>query len=133
MNQVWKDEPNILDFEYKGYKCRILRNQSNCLCGYVGVKDSSKFYYQDYDDCYINVHGGLTYSDSHCPMNHENDQYMYLGLWWLGFDCAHAGDLIPSIMRAYSDVGDTYKDIGFVRGEIENMVDQIIEEENEDN
>jgi hypothetical protein len=45
-------------------------------------------------------------------------------VWWLGFDCAHAGDLIPSI----ADIGGTYKDEAYVRAELEDLARQAAED-----
>lgn len=72
--------------------------------------------------CAIDVHGGLTYAADHCPKREPN------GDWWFGFDCAHAGDLVPG----YSDIGlgmlgggDVYRDEVFVRAECERLAEQL--------
>lgn len=47
-------------------------------------------------------------------------------VWWLGFDCAHSGDLSPSyshLRRFGSD--ETYKPISFVEAECRSLARQI--------
>jgi hypothetical protein len=39
----------------------------------------------------VSVHGGLTWVENHLPTM-ETDGY-----WWIGFDTAHAGDLVPAL------------------------------------
>lgn len=47
-------------------------------------------------------------------------------VWWLGFDCAHSGDLSPSYghLRRYSS-DETYKPISFVEMECRSLAKQI--------
>lgn len=66
-----KQEGDYMAFEYKGYKCRILRvhrlqdpnSITIFLCGYVLLPKKHKYYGKDYDEIDIDVHGGLNYSD----------------------------------------------------------------------
>lgn len=72
-----------------GLSCLIKRNPSmGHLCGYVGVNKNHHLFGVGYDGFDINVHGGLTFADY---WEGEGD------VWWLGFDCAHAGDFIPGL------------------------------------
>src|ERR1700742_655501 len=96
--QPWTTEPNRLEFENKGFPCLINRNTNmGFLCGYVAVPPEHPWHGKHYDDIEAEVHGGLTYSDScqgeiyHVPKEGQSDN-----VWWLGFDCGHAFDLIPS-------------------------------------
>lgn len=110
------------DFKYRGYRCVVIFGKMGHRCGYVGLETNNPFYNIDYDEkvswlklkeneqlgkrsvfalfadlgdletgvssgLYFDVHGGITFSDNieGYPVEHEN-------LWWLGFDCAHAGD-----------------------------------------
>ena len=65
----------------------------------------------------VDVHGGLTYSGKSKP-THDPD-----GLWWIGFDCAHAGDLSPGYPNNFGD--ETYKNIDYVEGECCNLAKQL--------
>lgn len=71
-------------------------------------------------DCLIQVHGGITYSDNGYKEYLEEPE-----LWYFGFDCAHHGDLCPGYMRDYTH--GTYRDIEYVKREIELLSKQLVE------
>ena len=73
------------EFEYEGFKCKVLFLASCYRCGYVGIPSTHELYGKEYDDIAVGCHGGLTYAESY--LNGKYD-----GLWWIGFDCAHWGD-----------------------------------------
>lgn len=139
---VWQNEPDKVQFvdEETGLPCLIVRNQLGALCGYVGVDSSHAAFERNYDEVDVNVHGGLTFSDFCSPGNDEhgichivedgeNDR-----VWWLGFDCAHGGDIVPScfeypILSSFEGkYGETYKDIAYVKAEIKNLAKQLKEQ-----
>lgn len=137
MKQPWLNEPNRVEFKYKGFDCLIVRNNSGALCGYAAMKPGHPWYEKHYNSLQdVEVHGGVTYTD-HCQgiICHKTDKED--NVWWIGFDCAHAYDLIPEFTRsnifrellgdAASSSYGTYKDISFVTKEIEKLVDQAIE------
>jgi hypothetical protein len=87
-------------------------------------------------DFYFDVHGGITYADGNGNHPVESD------LWWLGFDCGHAGDardietlkiLWPDTERTQYLMNDlTFEDDvvrtkEYVQEECKSLVDQIIE------
>lgn len=93
----WVNEPDEIEFEYLGYSARIIRVLvkepyakeeayfGGHLCGYVKIPQDhswwkNNFYHHEVD---IDCHGGLTYND--CENGH-----------WIGFDCAHSGDYVPT-------------------------------------
>jgi hypothetical protein len=127
--KIIQKEPNWEVFEYKGYACLIRRNMiSGTLCGYVGLPPGHKFYEQPHEDLLIEVHGGLTFGEK-IPDTADDE------LYWIGFDCCHYNDLMPFMDKhlndSYSRILDkeeayiTYKDVGFVRGQIKQIVDQL--------
>jgi len=70
----------------------------------------------------IDVHGGLTFSSDHCPLGGPKN------LWWIGFDCGHAGDLAPHMFEKYPEwhQGDSvYRDAEYVKGEVESLAEQL--------
>lgn len=67
----------------------------------------------------IDVHGGLTYAASKAPFCEPD------GLWWFGFDCAHAGDLTPTYAARYGSSGGVYRDLGYVQSEIASLAKQL--------
>ena len=48
-------------------------------------------------------------------------------VWWLGFDCAHSGDLSPSFAGRYGSLhyAESYKSISYVENECRNLARQI--------
>lgn len=148
----WQTEPDKLQWtDSTGLPCLIKRNRMGALCGYVGVSEGHPWFKKGYDDLPDygpNVHGGLTYADlceagapedkgiCHVPAPGEPDH-----VWWLGFDCAHAGDLIPGLERIHREVEsrmgigrldpewrDVYRDIAYVRNECHDLAKQLIEQ-----
>lgn len=148
MKQPWEDEPDRVEFEYKGYAClinRVNREAMGHFCGYVAIPPGHKYHGKSYQDIEVEVHGGLTYAHEcqgeicHVPKPGQNDN-----VWWVGFDCAHSWDLIPGMWKMRQPGGilhettklfpevkseefETYRDIEFVRNEIHSLVDQLIE------
>ena len=119
----WENEPNRKEFEYKGFKCLVRRtpNDLGHLCGYIELPKDCELKNASYDDIGISVHGGLTFQGQ--LQGETKDRY------FLGFDCAHGGDLIPAIHRhgIASHKDDTYKNMAYVEKEIKSMVDQLSE------
>lgn len=139
----WDSEPDKMQWtdEATGLPCLVVRNPGGHLCGYVGVPDGHPWFQKDYDGCRINgaewpsVHGGLTFADFCSPRPDakergichvvdagENDR-----VWWLGFDCAHCGDLSPKHAADRSAVllaGEAYRTIDYVRSECRSLAAQ---------
>lgn len=101
-------------------QCRTVRHPSmGHWCGYVGLPIRHPDHGKDYDNIEAEVHGGLTWAQRHAP-NEKPD-----GRWWIGFDTAHAGDLVPG-MR-YRSTYDTYRDVAFVVAETERLAKQMLD------
>lgn len=139
----WKTEPDRIEWRAEGtprLACLIVRGGGGALCGYVGVPEGHPWHGKDYGDVDAHAHGGLTYADRcqvdgkicHVPQPGESD-----AVWWIGFDCAHHDDLRPqhgSLVASmdFIDVmlgqggsgGLTYKDVAFVRAEVERLAVQ---------
>lgn len=136
MIKPWLDEPNRVEFRTLNFPCLIRRVEgSGHLCGYVAVPPGHPWHGLDWDEISAEVHGGLTYASEcsesvcHVPAHGESDD-----VWWIGFDCAHSGDLIPlsSQFIAFPDFGDspygtTYRTIEYVRAECESLARQAKE------
>lgn len=73
--------------------------------GYVGLPLGHPLFglsLNEVDDL-ANCHGGITWADCSLPgMNPD-------GHWWLGFDTAHHGDMIPGIDKLPADVQERIK------------------------
>jgi hypothetical protein len=126
----WIDEATDLD-------CLIVRNHMGALCGYVGLPHEHRLYGLGYGevDEQVEVHGGLTYA-APCQENgkicHVPEPGRPADVWWFGFDCAHAGDLIPNagdLIPNMDDFGygpDTYRDIAYVTAECASLAGQLV-------
>lgn len=130
----WMDEAT-------GYPCLIVRGHSGALCGYVGVPEGHQDYEKKYDDVPAEVHGGLTFA-SHCQDGPEDHSICHIpapgepdNVWWLGFDCAHLGDISPAFDRMRRNIGlpdhgplsydETYKDMDYVEAEVRSLAQQL--------
>lgn len=83
------------EFTCCGYPCVIVRVYLGHLCGYVGLPEGHPYYGMKYGQIGAQegdprVHGGVTYTEWINPSTGDED-----GFWWVGFDCAHAGDYSP--------------------------------------
>ena len=128
----WVDGPTGLD-------CLIVRNRMGALCGYVGVGPGHPAFEQDYSAdllAGVDVHGGLTFAD-HCADGKEDGWGIChvpqpgreANVWWFGFDCAHAGDVIPSMLK-YPEMAELatwgrYRDFAYVSREVSNLAAQL--------
>lgn len=142
----WQNEPDKKQWQdpATGLPCLIVRAcTSGALCGYVGVAQGHPYYGKGYMDINAYVHGGLTFSDK-C----DNEAPQCEGIchkadageddvWWLGFDCAHGGDVMPrfdadlrkhkmmefSFSHIYPE--STYKNFSYVTCEVESLAAQL--------
>lgn len=118
----WIGEPDRVEMEYQGVRCRIFRDSLGVLLGFALVEKDHPFYEKDYEDIDIDIHGGLTSAGRDGA-----------GDFWIIFDCGHVRDFVPlvykiapSFMRRVTE-GDptTYKNIEFVKHELKKLVCQI--------
>lgn len=134
---LWNEEPDKIQWldEATGLSCMIRRNQNmGFLCGYVGVPSSHPMHGVDYNNCNTSVHGGLTYSDK-CnddgehPICHEVEPGEDDNIWWLGFDCGHAGDRCPgeAALRLTFPIEGQYRDLAYVKEECVSLAKQLSE------
>lgn len=128
----WVYEPDFYEFTHKGVKCMIRRGFyreginlervfGGYLCGYVQLPDN-----HPWKDKKLNieadVHGGITF----------NDTWDFTYGHWVGFDCAHFLDLIPSNKNLYQFFEENdvfkheYRDFKYVKTECENLAEQVI-------
>ena len=127
LNTILQKEGNYKAFEYKGYKCRILRMGEGMdpeyrlfyLCGYVLLTEKDKYYGKDADTIPYHAHGGLNYS-SHRLHNQPEE-------WWrIGFDCGHACDISLPYQLNSGLSSAVYRTMDYVEDELKQLVDQIL-------
>lgn len=129
--------------EHLGFEWEIVHNGGGYRCGYIRVlpghpwygKTDSDYYTEDYDRIPggPSCHGGVTFSDygKPCSTHGEKDE------WWIGFDCAHAGDGIDltlpfdsdKVYRVYSDMErpkswEEVRDTEYVKAECLSLCEQ---------
>ena len=97
----WVEELDFIEFEYKGYRATVIRRllkepcaEEECwfgghLCGYVKIPNEYPPFEEEEID--LECHGGITFEGI---MDEEH---------WIGFDCGHAGDLIPTMMQHFKN------------------------------
>lgn len=144
----WTEEPDRAEWKHAGLPCLALRNRHGSWCGYVAVPPGHPLHGTDYDAVDVDVHGGLTYAAKcdghicHVPQPGEPDD-----VWWLGFDCGHAGDFIPGIAASLREIGfkepydhvaavgassffvDAYRTLDYVRTETNRLAEQLVQRE----
>lgn len=135
----WQQEPDKKQWqdEATGYPCLIVRNRGGALCGYVGVPEGHPCFEKDYEKVDADVHGGLTFAD-HCSPNGDESRHICHKtdgddhVWWLGFDCAHSGDVSPAYEMRNREFGFSlgdgykrYKDFGYVTAQVRKLSEQL--------
>ena len=117
----WMDEPDRLQWSQQEFVFIILRSAYGHLCGYIRVPKGHPWDGVNYNHISgVHVHGGLTFS--------ERDSN---GYWWVGFDCAHAGDYSPG-MTWETVKPDRYKSITYVKAELDKLLFATIRQEKEE-
>lgn len=122
-DKPWLKELKDIDVRWDigDFKAHIIRHKDmGHLCGYVGVGVDHPLYGRKTDDDEIiklDVHGGVTFA------GHDKDDKDD-GVWWIGFDCAHAFDVIP-YMPIMMLQGAKYRDFTYVSGEVEKLARQL--------
>lgn len=149
----WDGEPDKVQWKdaTTGLDCLANRNShSGNWCGYVGLPPGHKWHGKGYDDVrfddeedpYPNVHGGLTFASEcekadepcrgicHIPAPGEPEH-----LWWLGFDCHHGHDYAPGSAafersRGWElnqgDSSRSYRTLDYVKAECANLAAQLV-------
>lgn len=91
--------------EHAGFRWEVVNNGIGYRCGYLCIPEGHPWHGQFYDDIrtprdeWPYVHGGLTFAEQ------DTDN----AGWWIGFDCAHAGDAPdPSLSGRDGRVASTY-------------------------
>lgn len=109
-NPVSTAAPDLLIAKgvHLGFEWEVTSNRMAYRCGYVRIPPAHPWHGVGYDDVqtldggYPDVHGGLTFAepDTHCGKGGPDDA------WWLGFDCAHAGDAPDPDLPGYREAED---------------------------
>ena len=135
-----RDEFQWIDQE-TGFRCCIRRHpRYGTLNGYIGLPPGHPGYGQDPNKAGnefwwdYSVHGGLSFGGYMNNPEYPKTKGTWSGskfpeennLWWIGFDCHHAGDAVPSSVDHIVGFNE-YRDIGFVRIQIEGLIEELEE------
>ena len=140
----WVEEADTIVFEYLGCEAcvhRIIKREPYAkeeayfvghLCGYVRIPEDHPFFKSK--DLDIETHYGLTFNEAH-------EEH------WVGFDCGHSCDLIPSMeffnkkrqaegefepfpipkeFEHFALFHPTYKNMQFCIDECVHIIDQLV-------
>jgi len=132
----WKYEPDKMQWVDPETKldCMIVRHDRLYhLCGYVGVPKSHSCFGKNYDDVYVEVHGGLTFSEKCNPepndmgICHIKELGTNEEVFWFGFDCAHLGDKSPGMEKYSFNKTDQYRNFAYLIEQTINLAKQLKE------
>lgn len=103
----WTDEPDKIQWidPVTGLDCLMVRSMmSGAWCGYVGVPPGHPLYGEhDEAEEHLYPHGGITFGNVCEPgepefgVCHVASAGAVEKPYWVGFDCAHAGDYSPAM------------------------------------
>jgi len=119
---IRKEEGDYFEFYSYNLKCYGSRGPLFAWNGYIEIPKIHGFYgkyNESGSGSGIMVHGGITYDE--CTED----------ILTIGFDCAHSGDFTPGFLytlgERFKRDGDTYKDVEYIRTELESVSKQIHE------
>jgi hypothetical protein len=119
IEKEWENEPDHLDVQHDDFHFVILRHPELLhLNGYIGVPIGHPLFGKGDDEVDIDCHWSFTFTGNGLP--HMRDNY-----WYFGFDCAHAGDLVPKLYEMGFYTGEVYRNIQYVVNELSYIAEQI--------
>ncbi|MDK7716057.1 hypothetical protein [Aerococcus urinae] len=114
-----------IEYEENGYPCLIRINDFDILCGYVAIPISHPLYLYNLSTENLEVHGGITYEGFL-----KGDK----NFWYIGFDCGHSWDFIPSFEKYRYSIASwlepfecQWRDERYIRNEISYLIEQLEE------
>ena len=118
-----------------GLPCLAVRHtELGNWCGYVGVAQDHPLHGKGYADADVDVYGGLTFAGQCGPEEDEGRGICHVPapdeldvVHWFGFDCAHAWDVVPGMLKfGIPYLSECrYRTLSFVQGECKNLAAQL--------
>ncbi|WP_394831808.1 hypothetical protein LVJ94_35360 [Pendulispora rubella] len=133
----WSNEPDHAEWTTRaGLPALAIRGGYGVWCGYVGVPRGHRCYGRSHGDIEalgVMVHLGITYAKAPTELigTTSADATQPDDLWWVGFFCGHAGDLLPGMLDALSTLPSpsfddlVYRDLGYVQERSEELATQL--------
>jgi hypothetical protein len=127
----WQDEPDLQRWvdPVTGLRCLIRRTgYIGHLCGYVKVGRGHPAYRKKRGHAVyrLRMHGGASFAGQPSTLTYREKG------WWIGFDCAHAGDLSPGMESLLARLQfpsarppDVYRDIEYVTNQVRYLAAQL--------
>ena len=129
-NPITTDHPDfpLAKGVQEWFEWEVTGNGIGYRCGYVRIPPGHPWHGKNYDDMrtvdgdWPDVHGGLTFAgpDTDCGKGGEDNA------WWLGFDCAHAGDApdpeLPGYLDQVGALGGVVRTTDYVAAECRNLI-----------
>ena len=127
-------EPDAWSGEYLGFPVYARRNSMGFWCGYIGLPAGHPWSWLA-DPHNVAVHGGVSYGQNSLTDRAVGD----FSDWYLGFDCGHHGDFIPSFVTAEPGVDPlatatrlhatydwhiVYRTLEYVQAELRSLAEQ---------
>tara|TARA_R100001530_G_scaffold130261_1_gene101070 strand:- start:1582 stop:2025 length:444 start_codon:yes stop_codon:yes gene_type:complete len=84
-------------------------------CGYLSLPEEHPWHNCNYDNIPVNCHGGPTFAGRNIAG---------LDKFFVGFDCAHSGDISPGNTGGWTD--GIYRTIEYVMEQLEDMYGQAV-------
>jgi hypothetical protein len=116
----WVEEPDEASFFSEGFLCAIFRNRMGALCGYIRIPEDHHWRGVSLVDFCTgkvegpDIHGCITYAEQY------EDGY------WIGFDCAHTGDIVPLVEASYKERPETRGRLANFQKKEEDLIFQIL-------
>ncbi|HEX6786651.1 MAG TPA: hypothetical protein VF076_05605 [Acidimicrobiales bacterium] len=140
----WLQEPDKVQWidPATNLDCLAVRGPMGVWCGYVGLPPGHPLHGKKYDVVEglvpeLEVHGGLTFSDRCTEDLPEGEGVCHIpepgrptDVWWLGFDCGHGQDYIPSMPETLrAAIGllpePRYRTLDYCRAEVTRLAGQL--------
>lgn len=132
-----QDEPDRVEWTYKGVPCVINRSLLGAWCGYVAVTLGHPWYDAECEQIRraARVHREITYAGDDSfdhllqPQRHDDPP-----LFWVGFHCGYAWDCPPKLEADLRTFGSTleepdrcaYRDKSFMMDQVDKLAEQSI-------
>ena len=119
----WHSELDRVEIQRDGICCVIDRERMGSWAGFVALPANHPWVANDLDPTLESgpwheaAHEGITFCSQSSPISQETDDSVI----WIGFDCAHAIDLIPAYAHVRS-LG-TYRDCAYALREVFRLAD----------